>query len=284
MRVTRHKRQIFLFLAAILAPAGVLIGLAGRLIYEDRELATKRAADQRRAAVDQLRRELSSRLEAIKLQEINRLMRPPDSSGARGSENPAMVFIASLENDRLVLPWEAGTASDQPVSQEFAQHRQAGEAQEFIQKNYAAAAEAYRLALASARRAGERGEARRDWRWREHWSRREAPTMHPAYRLLLNDTAEARDEQGVSFRIYAAERLPAAGRDSDTVRNFLVRSSKSRARYPPAGLALIDDGFQILGPGTLVAAPSHGERLREYAAGARRIAAGAHQDRAWGGV
>jgi len=62
MRLTRHKRRVFLFPAAILAPAGALIGLAGRLMYEGRELAAKRAVDQRRAAVEQLRRELSSRL------------------------------------------------------------------------------------------------------------------------------------------------------------------------------------------------------------------------------
>jgi hypothetical protein len=160
MHVTRHKRQIFLFLAAIFVPAGALLGLAGRLMYQDRELAAKRAVDQRRAAVDQLRRELSSRLEAIKLQEINRLMRPLGPSGARGSENPAVILIASLENDRLVLPWEAAPPLGDPVSREFAQHNQAGEAREFIQKNYAAAADAYRLALASAKRAGERGEAR----------------------------------------------------------------------------------------------------------------------------
>jgi len=66
MRVTRHKRQILLFLFAILVPAGVLIGLAGRVVYQDRELVAKRAVDQRRAAVDQLRRELSAHLEAIR--------------------------------------------------------------------------------------------------------------------------------------------------------------------------------------------------------------------------
>ena len=96
MSVTRHKRQIFLFLAAILVPAGALIGLASRLMYQDRELAAKRAVDQRRAAVDQVRRELSSRLEAIKLQEINRLMRPLGPSGARGSENPAVILVATV--------------------------------------------------------------------------------------------------------------------------------------------------------------------------------------------
>jgi hypothetical protein len=75
MRVTRYKRQVFLFLAAILVPAAVLVGLASRILYQDRGLAAKRAADQRRIAVDQLRRELDGHLEAIKLQEINRLIR-----------------------------------------------------------------------------------------------------------------------------------------------------------------------------------------------------------------
>jgi hypothetical protein len=45
MRVTRHKRQIFLFLAAILVPAAVLIVLAGRIMLQEQELASKRAAD-----------------------------------------------------------------------------------------------------------------------------------------------------------------------------------------------------------------------------------------------
>jgi len=220
MSVTRHKRQIFLFLAAIFVPAGALIGLASRLMYQDRELAAKRAVDQRRAAVDQVRRELSSRLEAIKLQEINRLMRPLGPSGARGSENPAVILVASLENDRLVLPWEAASPRGEPVSKEFAQLSQVGETREFIQKNYAAAAEAYRLALASAKRAGERGEARLALA-RTLVKAGRAEDASSQYRLLLSDPAEARDEQGVGYRIYAAERLLAAGRDSDAVRSFL---------------------------------------------------------------
>jgi hypothetical protein len=84
MRINRHKRQILLFLAAVLMPAGALIGLAGRIVYQDRELAAKRAIDQRHAAVEQVRRELSSRLETIKLQEINRLIRRAKSRKPRG--------------------------------------------------------------------------------------------------------------------------------------------------------------------------------------------------------
>jgi signal transduction histidine kinase len=238
MRLTRHKRHIFLFLAAILAPAGALIGLAGRLLYEERELTAKRAVDQRRAAVDQLRRELSSRLEAIKLQEINRLMRPPDSTGAHGSANPAVVFVAGLDNDGRVSSWGAATPPAVPPSQDFAQHRQAGETQEFIKKNYAAAEGQYRLALASAKRTEERGEARLALA-RTLAKAGNSDDASRQYHLLLNDPAEARDEQGVGYRFYAGERLLNAGRDSDAVRTFLSTQIDGDGRFTLPELYMI---------------------------------------------
>jgi signal transduction histidine kinase len=219
MRVTRHKRQIFLFLFAIFVPAGVLIGLAGRILYQDRELAAKRVVDQRRAAVDQLRRELSSRLETIQLEEINRLIRLPNANGTRGSGNPAVVFTARLENDRLVFPWET-TQPDTPVSKEFAQHRQEGEAAEFIKKNYAAAAVSYREALAAARRPTESAEARLLLA-RALFKAGNAEEAFRQYRILLDDSTDARDEQGVGYGFYAAERLLNSRREPDAVPAFL---------------------------------------------------------------
>jgi signal transduction histidine kinase len=238
MGATRHKRQILLFLVAILVPAGALIGLAGRLIYQDRELATKRAFDLRRAAIEQLRRELSSRLEAIKLQEINRLIRPPGSNGARAAGNPAVIFTATLENDLLALPWEEPSPPDESVSTQFMRHRRAGEAQEFTQKDYAAAGAEYRLALASARGMREVSEARLAL----------ARTLSKAgntdeasrqYRVMLNDPAEARDEQGVGFRFYAAERLLAAERDPGAVWGFLNNQINGEGRLTMPELYMI---------------------------------------------
>ena len=106
MHVTRYKRQVFLFLAAILIPAAVLVGLASRILYPDRELGAKRAAAQRRIAIDQLRRELDAHLEAIKLQEINRLIRALNVSRSQDSDNPAVVFTANVQGDRC--EWPAG--------------------------------------------------------------------------------------------------------------------------------------------------------------------------------
>jgi hypothetical protein len=100
---------LLLFLVAILVPAGVLIGLAGRIMYQDRELAAKRAINQRGAAVEQLRREPTSRLEAIKLREISRLTISPNSDGA-GS--PAVIVTARMENYHLVFQLEADGCAD----------------------------------------------------------------------------------------------------------------------------------------------------------------------------
>jgi signal transduction histidine kinase len=229
MRITRHKRQIFLFLAAILVPAGVLIGLAGRIVYQDRELVAKRAIDQRHAAVDQVRRELSSRLEAIKLQEINRFIRGPNSGGTQDSDNPAVILVGRLEGDHLLLPWDLAPAQD---SAEFARRRQEGEAQEFVKKNNAAAVAAYRLALGSVRSPLESAEARLLLARTLSKAGNTAETEEASqlYRALLNDPSGARDEQGVGFRFYAATRLLEMKRDPDAVSGFLRKEVDGETR------------------------------------------------------
>src|ERR1700680_2469774 len=114
MDLRRRKRQISLFLAAILIPAGLLITLAVRVVRQEAELTAKRAADDRRDALDQLRRELSARLQAIKLQEVNRLL---SQSGSGLAPDSRVVFIAPIEQDRLVFPWEDRRKPRHPVEQ-----------------------------------------------------------------------------------------------------------------------------------------------------------------------
>jgi len=206
MRITRHKRQVLLFFAAVLAPAAVLVGLAGRMLVQERELAANRLIDQRRIAIDQVRRELSARLEAIKLQEII------DTGQRRNSDNPAVVLVARVEGDRLVLPWQFPAPTE---SAAFAENREAGENFEFAKRDYAGATVAYRLALASARSPSESAEA--------HLLLARALSKSGAiaeafklYQDLLNAPTDARDDQGVGYRFYALERLLAAKQRPET--------------------------------------------------------------------
>jgi signal transduction histidine kinase len=215
--IQRHKRQLFLFLIAILLPGAILVGLASRLLYQERELATKRAADRRQAATGQVRRELTARLEAIKLQEINRLIRSPNSSRIEDSENPALIFTAWLEGDRLVPPWEAPPLIESP---EFAKNRQEGETEEFVKKDPIAAAVAYRKALVSARSPSQKSQASL-FLARTLFQSGKSDRAIQLYHDLLRDPASARDEEGVGYRFYAAERLLDAKRDPETVRTLL---------------------------------------------------------------
>jgi signal transduction histidine kinase len=235
MRITRHKRQIFLFLVAILVPAGVLVGLAGRIVYQDRELAAKRAVDQRSAAVEQLRRELSSHLETIKLQEINALMRSADSTRLPGAENPAIIFTAKAEGDRLLLPWEVPAPEQSAV---FATHRKEGETQEFTRKDDPGAVAAYRLALASACSPVESAEARLLLA-RALYKAGKMDEAYGLYEALLNDSSGARDEQGVGYRFYAAERLIAAQREPVAVLGAIRREINSERRLTLPELYMI---------------------------------------------
>src|SRR5215469_5837497 len=108
---TRRKRQIILLLSAILIPTAVLITFAIRLARQDAELAEKRMADERREAMDQLGRELSARLETIKLQELNRLSNEFPSRNSPTADFP-VLFVAPLNQNRLVLPWETPAKED----------------------------------------------------------------------------------------------------------------------------------------------------------------------------
>jgi signal transduction histidine kinase len=241
MRVTRHKRQILLFLSAILVPAGVLVGLSGRLMYQDRELSLKRAGDRHRAAVEQLRRELVARLDAIRLQEINRQIRSTHSDTAQYSDNPAVVFTAVLRADTLVMSWEASAPE---YSAEFAKRLQDGETLELAKKDYGAAAAEYRGALNAARSPVETADARL------HLARAlatsgNASEANRVFQSLLKDPTGARDSEGVGYRFYAAERLLNAGVDPAAVKEFLGKEANSETRLTLPELYMIRT---LLGP------------------------------------
>ena len=235
MGISRHQRQVFLFLAAILAPAAVLVVLAGRMMVQDRELSAKHAADQRRIEVDQIRRELGARLEVIRQTEINRQMRPAGAIRTQDSASPAVVLSAAMDGDHVVLPWETPSPKESPA---FARRRQEGEAAEFARKDDPGAAAAYRLALAAAGSPSESAEARLLLA-RSLSKSGKADEAFRLYRTLLDAPVEARDEQGVGYRFYAAERLLAAKREPASVAGFLRKTINREDRLTLPELYLI---------------------------------------------
>jgi hypothetical protein len=72
------RRQVWLFLVAVLTPCLVLIGLSLRTLEQERQLQEKRSADERQRRLAQLRQELSNHLDRVSLDLALSASVPPD--------------------------------------------------------------------------------------------------------------------------------------------------------------------------------------------------------------
>jgi signal transduction histidine kinase len=195
----KWRRQILLFLLAVLVPAAVLVTLAVRLVGQERELSAKRVEAARRDAIEQLRRELSARLD------------------------PAIVFVAPIEQDRMVLPWER---HDRPRSSAgFNALLRDGETSEFIANDFPAAAAFYGKAADSTASAFDRCDGRLRL-GRVLFKDGRNTDAADVFKSMLRDCGSVTDEDGIAFAWYAAERLVTDdGAGSDIVRDFVLHNA-----------------------------------------------------------
>jgi signal transduction histidine kinase len=228
----RRRRWTSLLVAAILIPSAVAIGLVVRVIRQERELGERRAADARRDALEQLRRELTARLQAIRLEEVNRLI---GESGTRLPPASPIVFIAPLAHDTMVLPWDDDGPSSAP-SPGFLRYQQDGEAREFARQDGAGAAASYERALAVARTPFERCTARVALA-RAYLATGMTVRAASTDRTTLADCGAVADADGVPFAIYAAERLLPG--DATLVASYAARAVDRRKWPSPTGARVL---------------------------------------------
>jgi signal transduction histidine kinase len=147
------RRRLALALFVFLVPFGALATLAIQTLSQDRELAVRRAEDERRQLAAAIRQDFLGRLDSLKLRALSGTAGPGRDDRAFESED-AIVLVARIENRRLVLPWEdhAAAADVRRVLAEprFAMLISGGEAQELVHRRPAAAVSSYRQALAAA--------------------------------------------------------------------------------------------------------------------------------------
>jgi signal transduction histidine kinase len=107
-----------------------------------------------------------------------------------------------------------------------------------VEKDYSAAVSAYRQALASTLRPQDIAEARLlVARTLVKAGRSEDATRE--YRALLSDGSDFRDEQGVDFRFYAAERLQSLQREPESILEFLGKQMNSGRQLSPGELYMV---------------------------------------------
>ncbi|MEK6322815.1 MAG: ATP-binding protein [Acidobacteriota bacterium] len=232
-----HRRQVVLFLVAIMVPFLVLVALSLRMIGQERELAEKRLADDQRRLVSQIRQELLARLERIKLQEVSALATQERKAQAASYENTAVVLVSRVENNRLVLPWEVNRRAEEfqqlLTEAKFSAQVQQGEREELAGKQFSRAAELYRKAMNQARHPAQIAYAQLllaralGKSGRQH----EADAL---YRKILSLSSEVSDENGVPLSLYAAERLVEAGVEHQAALARIQTEMSTQRWLPPA--------------------------------------------------
>jgi signal transduction histidine kinase len=213
--------------AAILIPTAVVIPLGFRVVRQERELGERRASDARRDALAQLHRELTARLQALRLEEVNRLI---GESGTRLPPESPIVFVAPMTHDRLVLPWERRGRADPAPSAAFLHQQDEGERLEFRRRDATHAIVAYRSALGLGRTPFERCTARVTLA-RAYLKAGMASEDAPIDRTTLAECRDVFDADGVPMAIYAAEHLLDSNRAPSQVADYVVRAVGER-RWP----------------------------------------------------
>ena len=100
-----HRKRTFLFLAAVLLPSAVLVGTTVHLIQQERELAVRRAEEERALSALQVGQVLVGDLRRIGERVEQSLLTPEGIRRLTDSE-PALLTVAVAQGGRLVFPWE----------------------------------------------------------------------------------------------------------------------------------------------------------------------------------
>jgi signal transduction histidine kinase len=276
----RHRKQVFLFLVAVLIPSLTLIFFTQRLLRQDRELAQKRAADERKRLALEIGSELHLRLERTKLEEGRRI----GAARARPEEyapvGTAAVAFGFVEGGRLVPPWQALPSSGRTLRYSLevpavAAAIRDGERAEFERRDPARAADLYRKALGLV--AGQGRPYVRLLLARALAKSGRPSRAYEQYEILLDFAPGEKDEDGMPLYLYAADRLADAPRYADRIAAKIgaALEEKPWMALPETGLvaSLLERIVAQPGiaEGTRSAAIGLGETVRRYRAKAEHL-------------
>jgi signal transduction histidine kinase len=225
------RRRLALALFVFLVPFGALTTLAIRTLNQDRELAGRRAEDDRRQLAAAIRQDFLGRLESLKLRALSSAADARQDNRATEPDDP-IVLVAHIENRRLVLPWENQTAVDvRRVLAEppFANLISSGETEELVHQRPGAAAASYRRALDSARHPLQASAA--ELLVARALGKAGQTTEALAYtRRTLARPLSLVDEHGIPFALYASRRAA----DDERVENDDAAAAIEVARQAAA--------------------------------------------------
>jgi signal transduction histidine kinase len=211
MRDRGYRKQVLLFLTAVLLPSLVLVVLTLRMVSQEKELAQKRALDDRQRMARDFGQAFLVRLENIKLQEA---AAAADRSLPRRTQvdnlNTGVVMVCPVVEGQIVLPWENDLEADRSNrflnDPPFAQRIRQAEREEFERSDVLQAASLYDQTLRDFQNPVQKANARL------HLARalQKSKQLNRAldhYKVNLKLPFTVLDEYGIPFCLYAARRL-----------------------------------------------------------------------------
>lgn len=249
MKRGSHRKQILLFLIAVMLPSLVLIILTLRMISQEKELSQKRMVDERHRMAREIGQHLLVRLENIKMQETSVAANQKYMSAKIEYVNPEVVLIGFVEGRQLILPWEQNQEIDNIrrllESSELTQKIRLAEREEFAQKDLIQAARLYRQAMNTAKHPIQKGYARL------HLARSLSKSAQNAealihYREILELPYSMSDEYGIPLSLYAAGRLLEIGENYEDILRSIQKGMEEKHWLSPAASYLLSDVIDLL--------------------------------------
>lgn len=225
-----------LFLVAIVIPSLVLVVLSLRMISQERELTEKRLLDEQHRRTSEIRQELLTHLERIKLKQVRALATQPNGITTVDYGDPELVLVSLVENNQLVLPWEQNPKADEfqqlLAEPAFAQRIQQGEQEELAARQSGRAAALYREAMRLARKPAQAAYAQLLLA-RSLAKSGQQSEANVQYKEILALPSELVDEQGVPFSLYASGRLLETGIEHQAVLECIRAELNTKRWLPP---------------------------------------------------
>lgn len=261
MKTHGHRKQIFLFMLAVILPSLVLVAFTLRMINQEKELAQKRMTDERHRLARDFGERLLLRLEKIKLQEASALGRGTESNGAgepgarreppepAGYVNPEVILVGLAENSRLELPWEFEeriAVSSRLLNQvSFRRMISDGESAEFSTKNPRQAARLYESAMNKSRSPVQKEYAHLAMTRALAKSGQMRRATEHAHKILALPP-DICDEFGIPLSFYAAGMLIEESTALDEVAERIKIELESEGWLSPQAAYMLDDLTETL--------------------------------------
>lgn len=244
VRSLGHRKQILLFLLAVILPSLVLVVFTLRMMSQEQELAKKRMEDERLRTAREIGQHLLVRLEKIKLQETSAASDWSQSLPKRDYVNPEVVLVGLIDGRQLILPWEADLKKKEVQkllnNSNYIQKIRRAENEEFAKKDFSRAVVLYRQSMETAREPVQRGYARLQLARALTKSHRKKEAL-AHYRNILVLPSSVTDEYGIPLSLYAAGRLLEADTGHKEIIELIGTELEAKRWLSPAESYLLQD-------------------------------------------